>query len=67
MEELHLAFSIIGGLIGMLTILVGWLGSRVINKLDDLDAKLDETTLNTHSKINVLDNRITRLEVMLKA
>lgn len=67
MDDIHVALSIIGGLLTALTIVIGWLGSRVIIRLDDLNEKLDDAVFNTHTKINILENRIVRLEVLSKA
>lgn len=54
--------SLVATLFGLLTIVVGWIGSRVILKLDDVVEALRNVETELHTRINKLDNRITAIE-----
>ena len=56
------AGSLVATLFGMLSVIVGWMGSRVIEKLDDVVEMLGKVKAELHTRINKLDNRITAIE-----
>ena len=57
-----IAGSLVATLFGLLTVVVGWMGSRVILKLDDVVEMLRKVEAELHTRINKLDNRITAIE-----
>lgn len=60
-----LALSLVGALFGILTIVVGWIGSNVIKRLDILAEKLTAVAGELHDRINNLDTRLVRVETQL--
>ena len=54
--------SLVATLFGLLAVIVGWMGSRVILKLDDVVEMLRKVEAELHTRINKLDNRITAIE-----
>lgn len=57
-----IAGSLVATLFGMLTIVVGWMGSRVIEKLDDVVVALGKVEAELHARISRLDLRVTAIE-----
>lgn len=49
-------------LFGVLTAIVGWIGSRVIEKLDSVVEMLHQVADELHSRINKLDTRVSVIE-----
>lgn len=60
-----LALSLVGALFGILTIVVGWIGSNVIKRLDILAEKLTAVAGELHDRINNLDTRLVRVETQI--
>lgn len=56
--------SIAGTLFITISAILGWLGARVIAKLDELDTKLDALNIDMVRNINAVDHRVTILEVL---
>ena len=61
-QLLTLAAALVSVLFGMLTALVGWVGNKVVGKLDDVVKKLGEVSAELHERINGLDRRVTVVE-----
>ena len=59
---LALAASLVATLFGLLVMVLGWLGSKVIQRLDTLADKLDVVSGELHTRINGLDSRLTKVE-----
>ena len=57
-----LALSLVGALFGILTQVVGWIGSNVIKRLDILAEKLTAVAGELHDRINNLDTRLVRAD-----
>ena len=55
--------SIIGALVFAVATFAGWTGSRMVSKLDELDHKVDNLTVDVLSRVNRIDNRVSVLEV----
>jgi len=49
-------------LVGLLTAVIGWLGGRVITRLDAMVDKLNSVAGELHTRINGIDTRLTRVE-----
>jgi hypothetical protein len=56
--------SIIIALLGVLLCVIGWLGSRVINRLDDLVDRVDEVKGDLHNRINGIETRLVKVETI---
>lgn len=68
MEEatlLTLSSAVAATLFGILSVVIGWMGARVIVKLEAMDEKLDQVNMELHNRINSLDNRLIRVEIMV--
>jgi hypothetical protein len=63
-QMLTLAGVLVAGLFGVLATIIGWMGSRVITRLDDMVEKLTAVAGELHTRINGLDTRLTRVEVL---
>jgi hypothetical protein len=59
------AASIIVSLLGVILCVVGWLGSRMANRLDDLVDRIDEVKGDLHERINGIDIRLIKVETII--
>ena len=59
---LTLSGVLVAALFGVLATIVGWIGSRVIEKLDALVTMLHQVANELHARINGLDHRVTIVE-----
>ncbi len=59
---LALAASLVATLFGLLVMVLGWLGAKVIQRLDTLADKLDVVSGELHTRINGIDSRLTKVE-----
>ena len=64
---LTIAASLVACMFGLLATVVGWMGARVIVRLDAMVEKLNNVAGELHTRINGLDTRITRVETMADA
>jgi hypothetical protein len=68
---LTLAGMLVAALFGVLTAIVGWIGSRVVEKLDALVTMLHALSNELHDKINTvsgeLHGRINKLDIRTTA
>ena len=60
-----LAASLVAALFGILATVIGWMGARVIVRLDEMVAKLGEVAGELHTRINGLDTRLVRVETQV--
>ena len=61
-QMLTVAATLVAALFGLLATIVGWMGSRVIEKLDKVVEKLNDVAGELHERINGLDRRVTVVE-----
>lgn len=64
MTETQMLAALVASLFGLLSVIVGWLGSRVIVRLDTLADKMDGVKSELHSRVNGLDNRLVKVETL---
>jgi len=57
-----IAFSLVAAMFGVLVALLGWLGSRVYSKLDEMSKTMHSIASDLHNRINGLDRRVTVVE-----
>lgn len=59
---LTISASLVAALFGVLCAVIGWVGSRVVVKQDELMAKLDLVKDDLHTRINHLGIRLVKVE-----
>ena len=57
---------ITGGLLTMLTILIGWIGNRIHNRLEEINGTLTGIERDLRGDLTNLDRRITATETKLE-
>lgn len=62
---LPIALSLVATLFGVLTVLLGWLGAKVIARLDAMVDKLNQVAGELHTRINGIDTRLTVVETKI--
>lgn len=65
-QLLTIAAALVAAMFGLLTAVVGWVGSRAINALDSMKEKLNEVAGELHSRINGIDGRLIKVETKLE-
>jgi len=61
-QMLTMAAALVATMFGLLCSIIGWIGSRAINAIDQMKEKLNEVASELHQRINGLDRRITVVE-----
>ncbi len=59
---LTMAAALVAAMFGLLTAILGWLGSRVYSKLDEMSNTMHSIAGELHNRINGLDRRVTVVE-----
>lgn len=59
---LTIAASLVATMFGVLIAIVGWLGNKFYNKLDEISKNLVQMAGELHDRINRIDNRLVRVE-----
>lgn len=59
---LSLLLSLVGGLVSVLILIIGWLGNKFYLKLDEISRNLVAMAGELHERINGLDRRLVRVE-----
>ena len=59
---LALAIGLVATLFAMLATILGWLGAKVISRLDEVVIKLGQVSEDLHSRINAHETRLTVIE-----
>ena len=65
MNELNILgflMGAIGGLIGLLTLVIGWIGSRIHTRLDDISKSLSSIEKDLRKDLSSLDRRLIAIE-----
>ncbi len=65
MSELIEPGAVIIGLLSTLLAVIGWLGTRVITRLDDLVNRLDQVKDDMHTRMSRMENRLTKVETLV--
>lgn len=63
-QLLNLALVVVGTLFTLLMAIIGWMGNKIYNKLEDVEKQIADIERELHEKILVLDRRVTRLEAL---
>jgi len=64
MDLVPVLIAALGGLLLTTATVVAWIGVRVIDRLDALDAKLDEVVFKNQERFSAVETRLIRMEVM---
>lgn len=65
-QMLIMAASLVATMFGLLATVIGWIGNRAINSIDQMKNKLSEVAGELHSRINGIDGRLVRVETKLE-
>jgi uncharacterized protein YoxC len=63
-QLLNIALVVVGTLFTVLMAIIGWIGNKIYNKLEDVEKQITQIEKELHEKILVLDRRVTRLEAL---
>lgn len=63
---LSLSASLVATLFGLLVAIIGWLGSKIYSKLDELGNTMRRIENDLHERISALDKRVTRVETQFE-
>lgn len=59
---LSITASLVATLFGVLVVIIGWLGNKFYNKLDEISRNLVTMAGELHERINGIDRRLVRVE-----
>ena len=59
---LQLLLQVIGGLIALLVVVIGWIGKRIHERLDAINITLGKIDRDLGEKVTDLNLRLTRVE-----
>lgn len=59
---LTIASGLVATMFGLLVAVLGWMGSRVYSKLDEMAKTMHSIAGELHNRINGLDRRVTIVE-----
>ena len=59
---LTIALSLVGVFFGLLMLVIGWMGNKLYNKVDEMSKNLISMASELHTRINTIDNRLVRVE-----
>jgi len=66
LELIKILLGAIGSLLGLLVVVVGWIGARIHNRLDSISGSLSKIERDLRGDLAQLDRRITRTETLLE-
>lgn len=64
---LTIAASLVATLFGLLVAVLGWLGSKIYTKLEEMATTMHAIAGDLHERINGLDRRVTVVETRCKS
>jgi hypothetical protein len=59
---LSVLMGMIGGLVGLLTVVLGWIGTRIHGRLDDISKSLSGIEKDLRKDLSSLDRRLVAVE-----
>jgi len=60
----NMALTLVAALFSILTVVLGWMGNKLYDKLDTLAESLHKIETDVHNRITKLEVRIAKLETM---
>lgn len=61
---LTVAIGIISVFFGLLMTVIGWVGNKLYNKVDEMAKNLQEMASELHERITGIDKRVTKIETI---
>jgi len=61
-ELFNMVVALVAVMFGLLMALLGWLGNRLYNRVDEIGQAVQNIETDLHGQIGVLDRRVTVLE-----
>lgn len=61
---LTIALGLISAFFGLLMTVIGWVGNKLYNKVDEMAKNLQEMASELHDRITGIDKRVTRIEAV---
>jgi hypothetical protein len=62
MNMLSILMGIIGTLVGLLTVVIGWIGTRIHSRLDSISTSLSGIEKDLRKDLSSLDRRLVAVE-----
>lgn len=62
LEFIKILLWVIGGLMGLLVLVVGWIGNRIHNRLDSISSSLAAIERDLRKELGALDRRVAQVE-----
>lgn len=59
---LSIALAVLAAMFGILMAILGWLGNKIYNKIEEMTKSLNTMAGELHSRINGIDRRVTVVE-----
>lgn len=63
-EVIHLFMWVIGGLLSVLVLIIGFVGVRIHSRLDAISTTLNSIERDLREEVSELGNRVTRVETL---
>jgi hypothetical protein len=64
---ISLLLGMVATMFGLLTMVVGWFGNRMIAKMDEMHSTVHNIEADIHSKLGQLDKRVTVVETVMRS
>ena len=61
-ELIAILLALVAVLFAIVVMMLGWMGSKVYNKLSELATSMHRIESDVHGRISQLDRRVTRVE-----
>ncbi len=66
MQLLTIAASLCAAMFGVLIAVLGWMGSKLYTKVEEMSKTMHDIAAGLHEKFNRLDMRVTVVETMIR-
>ena len=67
MFVISLLLGMVAAMFGLLTMVVGWFGNRMVVKMDEMHSTVHNIEADIHSKLGHLDRRVTVVETVMRS
>ncbi len=65
-QLLTIAAALVATLFGVLVAVLGWMGNKIYEKLNEMASTMTEIAGDLHGRINGIDGRLVRVETKLE-
>lgn len=59
---LTISLALVGAFFGLLCVIIGWIGSKIYDKVDEIAKSLITMAAELHDRINGIDSRLIEVE-----